>query len=67
MKIEDVELDPRELQTVKCLQENLKNYIDDDFALRITERVRDMFILEHISITLTIQRVKNQCKNKTRS
>ncbi len=67
MKIEDVELDPRELRTIKCLQENLKNYIDDDFAFRITERVRDMFILEHIRLTMTVQRVKNQHTNKTRS
>lgn len=64
MKIKDVELDFRELQTIKCLKENLKNYIDDDFAFRITERVHDMFVLEHIRINMATKRVEKQHINK---
>lgn len=56
----DIELDQYESAVVKCLEDNLNNYLNKEFSYRLTERVRDYFILDRIHLYLAQQRVKNQ-------
>ena len=57
---EDIQLDRYEEQVIKCLNEHLKDYLDNDFSQRLINRVYDEFILDHFRIMQTIERVKKQ-------
>lgn len=57
---EDIQLDRYEKQVIKCLNEHLKDYLDNDFSQRLINRIYDEFILDHFRIKQTIERVKKQ-------
>ena len=50
----------KEKQVIKCLNEHLKDYLDNDFSQRLINRIYDEFILDHFRIKQTIERVKKQ-------
>lgn len=57
---ENIQLDRYEEQVIKCLNEHLKDYLDNDFSQRMINRIYDEFILDRFRIMQTIERVKKQ-------
>ena len=58
--IENIQLNRYEEQVIKCLNEHLKDYLDNDFSQRMINRIYDEFILDNFRIKQTTERVKKQ-------
>ena len=57
---ENIQLDRYQEQVIKCLNEHLKDYLDNDFSQRMINRIYDEFILDNLRVKQTIERVKKQ-------